>query len=64
MFKRNISFYKRKKEITTKTWTLNERKVYIKRKGKVHIINLLDKGKVDSMDFLEYMQIFLNTGSW
>ena len=26
MFKRNISFYERKKEIFTKTWTLHERK--------------------------------------
>ena len=40
MFKRNISFYERKKEIIRKTKTLHERIIHIKKKGKVHIINV------------------------
>ena len=44
------SFYERKKEIIIKTWTLHERKVHIKKKGKYEFS---DKGKVDIMDFWE-----------
>ena len=51
MFKRNITLYERKKELITKTRTLYERKVHIKKKGKVYIMNFADKGKVDIMDF-------------
>ena len=36
MLKRNISFFERKKEIITKTWTLHKRVVYVKKEGKVH----------------------------
>ena len=50
MFKRNISFYERKKEIITKA-TFHKRRVHIKKKEKVHIMNFLNKGKVDIMDF-------------
>ena len=41
----------RKKEIIIKTWTLHERKVHIKKKGRVYEFS--DKGKVDIMDFWE-----------
>ena len=40
----------KERKIITKT-TLHEMKVHIKKKGKVHIVNFLDKGKVDIMDF-------------
>ena len=40
MFKINISFYKRKKEIFTKLWTLHERIAHIKKKGKIHIMSI------------------------
>ena len=43
MVKRNITFHERKKKVITKTWTL--------LKGKVHIMNLLGKGKIDITDF-------------
>ena len=41
------------KEIITKTLTLNERKAHINKKGKVHIMIFLDKGKGYIKDFLE-----------
>ena len=41
----------RKKEVITKTWILNERKVYLKKKGKVHTMIFLDKVKGDIKDF-------------
>ena len=39
MFKRNMSFCDRKREIITKTLTLLEKIVHINKKGKLHIIN-------------------------
>ena len=42
-------FYERKKEIFIKAWTLHERKVHIKKKGRVY--NFSDKGNVDITDF-------------
>ena len=42
MFKRNITFDERKKEIITKAKMLHERKVHIKKKEKVNIMNFLD----------------------
>ena len=42
-------FYERKNEIIIKIWTLHERKVHIKKEGRVY--EFADKGKVDIMDF-------------
>ena len=47
MVKRNISFYERKKKL------LQKGKNELSTKAKVLIINFLDKGKVDIMDFWE-----------
>ena len=52
MFKGNISFYERNK-LLQKTWTLNKRKINIKKKGKVHVKNFLVKEKGDIKDFWE-----------
>ena len=59
---KETSFYKRKKKIIIKTWTLHERKGCIKKKGKAY--EFLGKGKVDIMDFWEWKEIFLNAGGW
>ena len=50
MFKRIINFYERKKTMITKTQNLHESKVYIKKKGKGHIMNFSDIRIVDIMD--------------
>ena len=53
MYTRNISFCERnerKKQIITKA-LIHERKVHIKKKGKVHIMNFSDKEKVDIINF-------------
>ena len=42
-------FYERKKKIIIKAWTLHERKVHIKKKGRAYEFS--DKGKVDVADF-------------
>ena len=47
---KETSFYERKREIVIKTWILHERKVHIKKKGRVWIFG---KGKVDIMDLCE-----------
>ena len=49
MVKRNKFLWK--KEIIIKTWTLHERKVDNKKKGRVSEFS--DKGKVGIMDFLQ-----------
>ena len=59
---KETSFYERKKEIITKTWTLHKKKIYIKKRGRVY--EFLDKGKVDIMDFCEQKEILCNPGSW
>ena len=59
---RETRFCERKKEIIMKTWPLDERKVHIKKKGRVYEFS--DKGKIDIMDFLEEKKIFFNAGSW
>ena len=41
----------KERKIITKQWSLHERKAHIQKKGKVHIINFSDKGKVDIKDF-------------
>ena len=41
--------YERKKKIIIKTWTLHERKAYIKKKRRIYEFS--DKGKVDITDF-------------
>ena len=42
-------FYERKETIIIKTWILDERKVHIKKKGRVY--EFVDKGKVGTTDF-------------
>ena len=44
---------KERKKLSHKHEPLHERKIHIKKKGKVHIMNFLDKGKVYIMDFWE-----------
>ena len=51
MFQGNTSFYERTKEIITKTWTLHERIVQIKKKGKVHIMNFQRRKLVERWSF-------------
>ena len=53
MFKTNISFYERKKEVTTKQQTLHKRNGHIKKKGKVHVVNFSGKVKINIMYFWE-----------
>ena len=62
IFKRSISFYEINKEIITKIWTLDEKIVHIKKKGKVHIMNFC-KGNLLKGVHIE-KQIFFNTGGW
>ena len=66
MFKRNISFYERKKErkkeIIAKIWTLHERVDHIKKKGKVHIMNFW-KGDLLKRAHIK-KEIFFIAGSW
>ena len=38
-----MTFYERKKEISTKKWTFHKRIIHIKKKGKVHILNFLKR---------------------
>ena len=55
-------FYEGKKEIIITTRTLHERKVHIKKKGRVYEIT--DNGKVDITDFCEEKGFFFTVGSW
>ena len=53
MSNRNIIINKRKKEVITKTCNLHERKVHIRKKGKVYIPNFSGKRKVGILYFRE-----------
>ena len=57
MFKRSMSFYEWNKNYY-KTVNLHERKIHIKKEGKVHILIFLDKRKVDIIDFWDKKRTF------
>ena len=59
---KETSFFERKKEIIIKTWTLHERKVHIKERGRVYEFS--DKGEVDIKNFWEWKEIFFKVESW
>ena len=48
---KETSFFERKKEIIIKTWTLHERKIHIKKRGRVYEFS--DKREVDIKNFWE-----------
>ena len=62
MFKRNVSFYKRNKEIISKTWTLHERIVHIKKKEKVNIMNFWKEDLLKGVNIKK--EICFNAGIW
>ena len=55
MFKKKHTFLfnKEEKKLLQRNELCNEGKVHIKKKGKVHVMNFSDKGKVDITDFWE-----------
>ena len=55
---KETGFYERNKEIIIKTWPFHERKVHIKKKGRVYEFS--DKGKVHITDFWEFNEVFFN----